>query len=611
CTFSAYLYRNGAGYQAADYLSLTANGALQFNGANVMQANGTSLYYLKGGRYHVDWVIDRDAKHQTVTLTGLINSKEGQTITVADADFEDRNNVSFEYTSGIQLKGGNLYIDNIKAEKNIEGPIEGFMENNITVSEHDISGFINGYPVSAITPIWKNGMTGTAIVKNIYGETVTDGGIYDGYTYEVTDSNDNKFVYTFNAVTDIYSNSFNSEVMLSDGSSEITSANTGQRDKMFPSADAVYTVTNAKPTNSGGTQVSGWDQSLFQSVIVGDTNLSLNRETAPYKTDRAIAFKANGYAGEKNIQVIKDFYAGEEDYPVQISMSIMPDGNGDVSFGVKTSYYGESWRANIDATDGAGLNSIATPIAFMANGKIMCFGRECGVIYEPGNWYNVSLVLDKVTVDGVTTKKAYAYLNGEKIGEYDWSTIEAQIKGNEGFYSVTMRENYKTEEIAATSKTYFDNLHISRLYNTDAMPNGYMFTPVSENAAVTINNFGGSISIFGNINAADCITVPAGVSVTEQDGRLILKSGDYVQTYTIKEAVPTVTVEDSKATVVNSEDGVLIAAVYNADSTLARVYTAAISGGEGEVTFEKGESQSVKIMGWDSLAGQKPIFDVN
>ncbi|MDD6763523.1 MAG: hypothetical protein PUD92_07850, partial [Clostridiales bacterium] len=29
CTFSAYLYRNGAGYQAADYLSLTANGALQ------------------------------------------------------------------------------------------------------------------------------------------------------------------------------------------------------------------------------------------------------------------------------------------------------------------------------------------------------------------------------------------------------------------------------------------------------------------------------------------------------------------------------------------------------------------------------------------------------
>ena len=70
--------------------------------------------------------------------------------------------------------------------------------------------------------------------------------------------------------------------------------------------------------------------------------LSLTREAAPYKTDRAIALKADAYTGTSNIQVIKDFYMDDENYPVSISMNVNPDGNGDVSIGLKTTYYNEA-----------------------------------------------------------------------------------------------------------------------------------------------------------------------------------------------------------------------------------------------------------------------------
>lgn len=312
---------------------------------------------------------------------------------------------------------------------------------------------------------------------------------------------------------------------------------------------------------------------------------------------------------------------------MQISMSVMPDGNGDVSFGIKTSYYGEPWKKNdsLENETGEGLNSLATPVTFTAGGKIFCFGYEAGS-YEPGNWYNVSVVLDKVTVDGVTTKKAYAYLNGERIGsDYDWSSIAAQIDGNEGFYSVTMRENYKTEENAVTAKTYFDNLQISKLYSTAAAPNGYMFRPQSSNAGAVIDNTGGRIMLAEGITAekaAEYITVPSGMSVTAADGRIIMKQGDYVRTYTVKgakasiklynaagEEITSAAAGENTVKAENIADCVLIAAVYNADGALADVYTVNTANGRGELKFTAAAGQTVKIMGWDSLNGQKPMFD--
>ena len=226
-----------------------------------------------------------------------------------------------------------------------DAPLKGFEESTLTV-ENDtasITGLINGYPVSALRPVLN--ADADAEIVNAEGADITDGYVYDDYKLIVTDGS-GTYTYTFKAEDDIYSNNFNSEVSLSDKTTAITYSNRGQRDNLFPAEDAEYNMTTEKqPNSSAGAVVSSWDQSLFQNVAVGAAAadpLSLTREAAPYKTDRAIALKADAYTGTSNIQVIKDFYMDDENYPVSISMNVNPDGNGDVSIGLKTTYYNEA-----------------------------------------------------------------------------------------------------------------------------------------------------------------------------------------------------------------------------------------------------------------------------
>ncbi len=246
-----------------------------------------------------------------------------------------------------------------------DAPLKGFEESALTV-ENDtasITGLINGYPVSALRPVLNADADADAKIVNAEGADITDGYVYDDYKLIVTDGS-GTYTYTFKAEDDIYSNNFNSEVSLSDKTTAITYSNRWQRDNLFPAEDAEYNMTTEKqPNSSAGAVVSSWDQSLFQNVAVGAAAadpLSLTREAAPYKTDRAIALKADAYTGTSNIQVIKDFYMDDENYPVSISMNVNPDGNGDVSIGLKTTYYNEAAAGN-GSSDGSGANYLATP----------------------------------------------------------------------------------------------------------------------------------------------------------------------------------------------------------------------------------------------------------
>lgn len=988
-TLSVYLYRNGEGYKYADVFSTANNGKLMFNGAAVKQSNGTSDYYLKDGRYHVDWEIDTDNKHQKITLTGKINTSQ-QSITVADVDFaditKDGKTVSYEYTSGVQIKGGDLYLDNLKTVKDTEegsestptpdvptptpdvptptptpdvptpnptnnpssiwnydfekdhsggwtgylasqavqypaggenhmlkldnvknqisktgqsfygnfsfsydfiaenlesnpyvdlirdvtgsgaaykyndrlmfskgkvlvngqtpentcfiqagkqyhvkwdvdginktytisvtgevssnstvfeqktivvgtvdipdttqggltsaysytsgmylvnsvpangavyvdnlqltaaednialakgndyktgtteialdtnqfyskdsdvsitkdnepfteytvnwtkeigdyaaqpvlrftspltqgsyvikfdkiknsynrtvskeltfavsagNPFNGFAESNLQVNHDDklISGFINGYPVSALIPSWNDTENNKAEVKDYSGSIVSSGGyVYDGYTYEVTNASGAVYTYVFRANDDFYSNNFNADVILDNGAAEITKDNRGQRDKLFPKEDAVYSQVTEKPINKEGAEVTGWNSALFQNILISSDNLSITRSAAPFKNDKAVTLKANGFTGQGNIQLIKDFYAGNEEYPVQISMSIMPDGKGDVSFGIKTSYYGESWEAaENDSADGSGKNSLATPLKFCADGQMLSFGNKIGS-YAANNWYNVSLVLDKVTVDGNTSKTAQLYVNGEKLGEpYDWSNIESTL-GNEGFYSLTMREDYKTEE-EITSASYFDNLQIGRIYNTNSEPNGYMFAAASSKPeeyellsrmGILKTKTGGSSREL--ISTLTSPKTDMTVSVLDTDGqesdsydlsgncKVIFKWGEYAQSYSIinSEASVDPPVEPkvfsvklsqngqetlnlaegkNKITVSNfDKDGICIVAVYDSESSrLNNILIKEFVSGNAEIEFDLDGKCNVKVFAWTDFEQMKPL----
>ena len=517
----------------------------------------------------------------------------------------------------------------------VDNFFNGFEDDSITVDKANgkISEFVPGRPSSEFVPVWAEGKSGTAVITDCFGNTVTDGAVYDGYTYTVTNTQGDSFTYTFDAA-DIYSNNFNTAPALSDGNSVINVNNRGQRDKLFPAADAESTAVSKKPVNDKKEEVTAWNQTLFQNIAIeDDTNnpkLSVTKGSAPLKSDRAIVLRADDYTGTGNIQIIKDFYT--KSYPVQISMSVRPDGNGDVSMGVKTSYYGESIVTN-GSSDGSGVNYLATPIWFGADGNMMSFGKAVGR-YAANEWYDVSLVLD---VKG-GRKTAVIYVNGEQIGSvYDWSNIASTL-GNNDFYSVTMRENYKCTD-AVTSETYFDNLSITRLYSIKSAPNGYTYAP---EGSVFDRNVSGFIRTADGASAdfVNGVAVPNGISkyvvnaageavdTFTADGScsLVLANSERVRSYSLS-AVSGYTILNSDNQPVDAKDmttgkytvsfagmydgDVVIVAEKNADGTIAWVDFRTVADEKCEINIDYTEGQTVVPYVWNSIGGMVPTIKVN
>ncbi len=592
-------------------------------------------------------------------------TKDGNTFTDYNLVWEVRNGIYsakpvFEFNSGLSAGQYTIKFNNIKNSHNktvsdelnftvsAGDPLLGFKESTLIIDSQNktINGFINGYPISAIEPEWNDGGNNSAVIKDYSGSVVDKGGIYGGYTYEVTNSAGITYEYTFCADGEIYSNDFNADFVLTDGTSEINKDNRGQRDKLFPAEDAVSSPIDVKPVDKSGNTVASWKQELFQNILISAEGLSITRKNVPFKTDKAVAMQAKEFSGKDSIQLLKDFYVGNDNYPIQISMSVMPDGKGDVSFGIKTSYYGEAWQAAEDGvSDGSGKNSLATPVKFCADGKLLSFGQEIGE-YAPGNWYNVSLVLDKVIVGDNVSKTAQLYINGKTVGEpYDWSNISSTL-GNEGFYSLTMREDYNTEEVI-NSASYFDNLQIGELYNQETQPNGYMFEVSSKDNACELISESGILKTAEKLSSEQLISklteVNQGITVSVVDAegvasdryelngkyRIVYRRGDYVQSYTIMNSDTSqkddfsVTLSqngtealmlaegENTITVLNSvEDGICIAALYEDGSgVLKNIVSGSIENGRAELTFGVNEKCSAKVFAWNDLQAMKPLAD--
>ncbi len=239
-----------------------------------------------------------------------------------------------------------------------------------------------------------------------------------------------------------------------------------------------------------------------------------------------------------------------------------------------------------------------------------------------GEWNNMILLID------TKETKAKAYLNGEMI--QDWTEKNGQFlsddtnpdkkqfrfnvgAANKAGFAIDDFEMYTTTHLPENEEDVMDK-DFKKISGTHTTSNNRVFykagATVSELLADSKYNAEGATSVI--YDAATGATHTTGAMPA--DARLAVRTNDNtIMTYRLIAAdgiFAWVNTTTSRAAVAFAEEGVMIAAVYDANGRfLEMAKPEEIEDGVVKAAVKWADGQTVKFMLWDSLTGMKPVYD--